>query len=307
MINEMTAGDNREDISFSFGCRLPVANRIAPVCPMCECSGFRDYRNVLFNVQAMRWPYMQRNLIGLELKGKSPVVGLGLCLGSLRSAEIASCTGFDFAMIDMLHSHYEKASATDAIRTLASTNGPAPFGRVASNEPGAINDLLDAGATGIIVPMVNSAEESEMAVQAAFYPPAGKRSKGSPASIFYGNEYYDLINKCLKLIVMIETPESAARADEILSVPGIAGCLIGAGDLSFIMKCAKDSPEFISVIDHIINAASLHKVAAGISVNKAQEMEFWLKKGISFFLASHDLAVLNNGLRAYDADFSRYR
>jgi len=245
-------------------------------------------------------------MINLELKGKNPVVGFGLTLGSLRSVEIASKTRFHFAMIDMLHSYFDRLSATTALRILACSKGPAPFARVAGNDPGAINELLDAGAVGIIIPMVNSADEAEQAVQSAYYPPVGKRSKGSPASIFYGKDYFDQINSYLKLIVMIETPEGVEKADEIQSVPGISGCLIGAGDLSFTMKCSKESPEFKKAIYKIIDVSPSNGPAIGISIVSSKEIEFWRKRGISFFLASHDLTLLNNGIRAYDEEFSRY-
>jgi 4-hydroxy-2-oxoheptanedioate aldolase len=248
---------------------------------------------------------MNDTLKGLSLSGNKPVVGFGICLGSVRIAEMVGGTAFDYAMVDLLHSHYTKESATDAIRSLSRARGPVPIGRVADNSPGQINDLLDAGAMGIIVPMVESREEATKAVEAAFYPPIGKRSKGSPAAVFYGNDYYARINSVLNLIVMIETPEAAAKADEILSVPGMTGCLIGAGDLSFIMQERGRETEFMETVRKTLTAGKRHGVAMGISVNSAEDLQTWWSEGADFFLVSHDMGILNSAIRSHEKKYTK--
>lgn len=248
---------------------------------------------------------MQEKLRGLKLIGKKPVICFGLCLGSVRIAEMVSNTCFDLIMVDLLHSHLTKDSATDVIRTLAQSGGPIPFGRVANNNAGEINTLLDSGATGIIVPMIESRNEAESAVESAYYPPLGKRSKGSPAAVFYGDEYYSKINQILNVIVMIETPEAASRAEEILSVPGISGCLIGAGDLSFIMKGRDLFHQFDSVVANIIKVAKRNNIAIGISVNSPDNLQKWWSKGVDFFLVSHDMSVMNEGIKNHEKKFMK--
>jgi len=240
---------------------------------------------------------------GLSLSGIKPVVGFGICLGSIRIAEMVGRTGFDYAMVDLLHSHFTKEGATDAIRSLSRADGPVPIGRVADNSPGQINDLLDAGAMGIIVPMVESREEAGRAVEAAFYPPIGRRSKGSPAAVFYGNDYYARINSALNLIVMIETPEAAAKADEILSVPGVTGCLIGAGDLSFILQVKGRIAEFRKTVEKTLAAGKKHGVAMGISVNSPEDLQEWWTEGADFFLVSHDMGILNSAIRSHEKKY----
>lgn len=248
---------------------------------------------------------MSENMKALSLSGIKPVVGFGLCLGSVRIAEMIGRGGFDYAMVDLLHSHYTKETATDAIRSLSRAGGPVPVGRVADNSPGQINELLDAGAMGIIVPMVESREESEKAVQSAFYPPIGKRSKGSPAAVFYGNDYYARINGALNLIVMIETPEAAAKADEILSVPGVTGCLIGAGDLSFILQETGRPTDFEGMVEKILAAGKRHGVAMGISVNSPEDLQAWWVEGADFFLVSHDMGILNSSIRNHEKKYMK--
>jgi 2-keto-3-deoxy-L-rhamnonate aldolase RhmA len=250
---------------------------------------------------------MRDNGIGKKLKEGKPVLGIGLSLGSQRSAEIVSQTEFDFAMVDMLHGHYDKPSATDALRSIARAGGPAPFARVSRNDAGSINDMLDAGAIGIVVPMVNSASEARSAVEGAYYPPLGKRSKGSAAAIFYDSEYSKSINHALTLVVMIETPEAVERADEILAVPGIGCCLIGTGDLSFVMEQPKNSPELLQAVDHVIRAGAARGVPIGVAVNTAREATFWRDRGAVLFLTSHDLSLLAGCVRSYDAEFLEFR
>lgn len=250
---------------------------------------------------------MHENPVRKKLEENKPVLGIGLSLGSLRAAEIVARTSFDYVMIDLLHGHFDKSAATDAIRSIARSGGPVPFARVSRNDAGSINDLLDAGALGIVVPMVNSAAEAERAVASAYYPPVGKRSKGSAASIFYESDYPKVINNNLTLVVMIETPEAASRADEILSVPGIDCCLVGTGDLSFIMGRSKDSPELRDTVDHIVKTAQTRGVVTGIAVNTAKEATFWWNRGIRFFLTSHDMALFHDCIHKYDAGFEEFR
>jgi 4-hydroxy-2-oxoheptanedioate aldolase len=250
---------------------------------------------------------MRENYFNKKVSERRPVLGIGLSLGSPRVAEMISCTTFDFVMVDLQHGHFDKGSATDCIRSIARAGGPVPFGRVSRNEQGAINDLLDAGAMGIIVPMIDSAAEVEAALQSCYYPPLGKRSKGSAASIFYGADYPKQINQNLSVIAMIETPEGVSRADEILSAAGLKGCLIGGSDLAFVMQCSRDSVEFLEAVDHVVASAINHGVAPGINVNTVQEAEYWWSRGIQFFLASHDLALVHDSIRRHDAGFAEFR
>ncbi|ORC36976.1 hypothetical protein B4O97_04955 [Marispirochaeta aestuarii] len=246
---------------------------------------------------------MNETVRGLKLAGEKPVIGFGVCLGSVRIAEMVGRSRFDFAMVDLQHSHFDKESATGAIRSLARSNGPAPFGRVAENSPGSINNLLDAGATGIIVPMIESRQEAIRAVESAYYAPLGKRSKSSPAAVFYGDDYYEMINENINVILMIETVSSAEKAEEILSVPGITGCLVGGGDLRYSMMMSNTESEFDSVVSRVSAIAKKNNVAIGLSVGSPQDMKKWRAAGMDFFLLSHDMGLMNNALKEYQREF----
>jgi 2-keto-3-deoxy-L-rhamnonate aldolase RhmA len=239
----------------------------------------------------------------IYLKQNKPVIGIGICLGSSRIAEMVSSFSFDYIMVDLLHSHYSKQEATSSIRFLSKCGGPSPIARVMNNDPGEINEVLDAGALGVIVPMVSSVEEAGRAVMSAYYPPIGKRSKGSPAAVFYGSDYIKEIHSLLRLIVMIETPEAAENAEEILSVKGIGGCLIGASDLSFIMKETGCFDRFESSVEKILAVGKKYNIAMGISVNAPEDVKKWYPRGMDFFLASHDMGLFNAALKLHEKKF----
>lgn len=236
------------------------------------------------------------------LQSKRPIFGTTLLIDSTRVAEIIGRCGFDFVMVDTLHGHFDKSKATDAIRALAVT-GTFPMGRVAHNDPGRINDLLDAGALGLVVPMVNSAQEAAEAVRSTFYPPKGIRSKGSVATILYGEDYAKRANENIVLFIMIETPEAVERVDEILTVRGVDACLLGTSDLMFALGCKKDDLAFIRSIARVIEAGERHGIPIGMAVKEVQEAKEWRDKGAAFFLVPHDLFILHTAAKALAGSF----
>jgi len=177
------------------------------------------------------------------------------------------------------------------------------MGRVAHNDPGRINDLLDAGALGLVVPMVNSAKEAAEAVSYTFYPPKGIRSKGSVATILYGEDYAQKANEEILLVIMIETPEAVASADQILAVPGVDACLLGTSDLMFAMGCKRDDIALNQSISRVIEAGARHGVPVGMAVKDDQEAKHWRDRGAGFFLVPHDLFILHTAAKALAHSF----
>ncbi|MDQ2082229.1 aldolase/citrate lyase family protein [Xanthobacteraceae bacterium Astr-EGSB] len=238
-----------------------------------------------------------RNRIQSLLASGEPFIGSTLMLGSTRAAEIMSRAGFDFLMVDQQHGPFDKAGATDAIRALA-PSPTVPFARVAENSPGRINDVLDAGALGVVVPMVNSAREAEAAVKAAFYPPRGQRSKGGAATAIHGDDYATWANDHVLLMVMIETSEAVEHADEILAVPGIDLCLVGTSDLSFEMGCGRTAEPIGAAIAATISAGRAHGVAVGTAIGSPEDIAKWRSLEPAFYLISHDHGLLTAGSRS---------
>ena len=180
-----------------------------------------------------------------------PAFGAEVNLGSSLSAELLSPLGFDFILVDNQHGAWDDNSSMSAFRSIA-LGVAMPMARVRRNEFGAIGRLLDRGAMGIVVPMVNSVEEAEAAVEAVRYLPTGGRSAGAFGTGFLGGNYMQWANDEIFLAVQIETVRAAAVAEDILSVEGIDGCWVGPGDLSFSMGVDLSDPAGWQAHDDLI-------------------------------------------------------
>jgi 4-hydroxy-2-oxoheptanedioate aldolase len=242
-----------------------------------------------------------RNRIRNLLAAGQPFIGSTLMLGSARAAEIMSRAEFDFLMVDLQHGPFDKATATDAIRALV-RSPVAPFARVSENSPGRINDVLDAGALGVVVPMINSAAEAAAAVEAAYYPPKGRRSRGGSATAVHGDDYATWANDEITLMVMIETGEAVARANEILAVPGIDLCLVGTSDLATDLGCARNGEEIGEALRTTIAAGRAHGVAVGTAIGTPVDIAKWSPLKPAFYLMSHDHGILGEGSRRLSAE-----
>jgi 4-hydroxy-2-oxoheptanedioate aldolase len=250
--------------------------------------------------------HVRTNEVKRRLKDGDVIVGVGLSLGSVRSAEIFAAARCDFLMVDLQHGHYDKAGATNALRSIAATDC-VPFARVGSNDPARINDVLDSGALGVVVPMINAPDQAEAAVRAAYYHPQGERSRGSLSTVVYGDDYGDQANGNIAVVLMLETPEAIRNARSIVSVKGVDCLLIGPSDLSLSMGCSTRDPRFMEAVDSVVAAAKEAGVAAGIAVSGAEEAELWIRRGLTFFLATHDTALLKKLAVQFMASFQPLR
>ena len=148
------------------------------------------------------------------------------------SAEVMAHQGFDSLTIDMQHGVVDYQVAVTMLQGI-STTGVVPLARVPWNDPARLMKILDAGAYGVICPMINTREEAEALVRACKYPPRGYRSWGPVrASIYAGTDYGDHANDDIVVMPMIETAEAVKNIDEILSVPGVDAVYVGPSDLS---------------------------------------------------------------------------
>ena len=161
-----------------------------------------------------------------------PTFGGWATLGDPYAAELLGRAGFDWVGLDVQHGLIPPSAVPELLRALAVTSTPALV-RVSWNAPEEIMRVLDAGANGVIVPLVNSAEEARAAVAACRYPPDGTRSWG-PARAALGTPGYDVptANAAVICAVMAETAAAVERIDEIASVPGVDAVFIGPRDLA---------------------------------------------------------------------------
>lgn len=146
-------------------------------------------------------------------------------------AEIASLAGFDSLCIDMQHGLVDFDAVTGMLQATTAARKPTLV-RVPWNEPSILMRVLDMGAAGVIVPMVETAEEAERAVAACFYPPRGNRSFGPSRAAVVMPDYFERAQNGLLVFVMIETRKALDNLDEILETPGLSGVYVGPADLS---------------------------------------------------------------------------
>ena len=164
-------------------------------------------------------------------------IGSWITLGHFSIAEIMAEAGFDWLCVDIEHSVIDYYSAEQLIATIKA-KGLVPYVRVGENNPRIIKRVLDAGAEGIIVPLVNSKEDAVKAIDAVKYPPVGKRGVGLARAQNYGfgfEDYAKDINKRTIVIAQIEHIKAIQNLDNILSIKDIDGTIIGPYDLSSSM------------------------------------------------------------------------
>jgi len=206
----------------------------------------------------------------LNSRWRDGAVTLGAWLTSPDPAvaEVIGDCGFDYVNVDLQHGLIDVASAVSIFRALVGRDVVVTC-RVPSNEPGIIGKVLDAGAMGIIVPMVNTAEQAARAVRACRYAPAGSRSYGPiRARRQYGADYATWANDRISCIPMIETAEAIDNLDAILGVEGIDAVYVGPSDLAVSMglQPGLDNPddEYQAALSAVLEACGRRSVVPGI-------------------------------------------
>ena len=196
------------------------------------------------------------------------VINAWLSMPNTVSAEITARQDFDSITIDLQHGLNDYLSALTMLQALE-PGSATPMARVPWLEPGIIMKLLDAGALGIICPMVNTAEDAENLVRYAHYAPRGTRSFGPTRALMtYGADYPGRANAAVTTLAMIETVQALENLEAIVATPDLTGVYIGPSDLSLSMghtpKLDQDEPEVVAAIERILAAAKAAGKRAGI-------------------------------------------
>jgi 4-hydroxy-2-oxoheptanedioate aldolase len=248
---------------------------------------------------------MYANHVRRRLAAGEPSVGTWLSLPSAASAEYVSRLGFDWLVVDAEHSPVD--SGTLAHMFMAVAASPiAPMVRIPWNRPELFKQVLDAGAWGVVVPMVNSRNEAERAVQATRYYPMGQRSVGGGRHALSFDttaaDYYRHANDEMLLVLQIEHVEGVEHADEILSVPGVDACFIGPNDLAASMglglgvSLESDHPRMVEAITHVQHICRRHGVAPGIHCSDAAAVNRRIDEGFQFCAMASELRYMLHGL-----------
>jgi 4-hydroxy-2-oxoheptanedioate aldolase len=224
------------------------------------------------------------------------VVNGWLSIPSSFSAEVMAHQGFDSLTVDMQHGVVDYQVAVTMLQAI-STTPVIPLARVPWNDPAFLQKILDAGAYGVICPMVNTREEAEALVRACKYPPRGYRSWGPVrASIYAGPDYGDRANQDLIVMPMIETAEALENLDDILGVPGIDAVYVGPSDLSLALGCKprldQTDPPVVEAQQKIVAACKRRGVVAGIHNATAAYALKMIEAGYQFVTLASDSRFL---------------
>ena len=230
-------------------------------------------------------------------KAGKPVVNGWLAIPSAFSAEMFSQAGWDSVTVDMQHGVQDYLSCVACFQGMQ-PSGVTPMVRVPWNEPGIIGKVLDAGAYGVICPMVNTVEEARALVQYSKYPPKGTRSNGPIRAGAYGSSgtYQKTANDEILVIPMIETKQAVENIGAILDVEGIDGIYIGPSDLSFSYglepKLDVEDPFILGIYDTLLAECGKRGIAAGLHNGTAEYANRMIGKGFKLVTIANEVGLM---------------
>jgi len=231
-------------------------------------------------------------------------VGSWLTLAHPAIAEIMSRAGFDWLTIDLEHSVITIREAEEIIRVVELL-GVIPLARLSANDPVQIKRVMDAGAHGVIVPMVNSTADAEAAVEAVRYPPMGKRGVGLARAQGYGSSferYREWVNQESVVVVQVEHIEAVDNLEAILSVEGVDGFIVGPYDLSGSLGVPGqfDHPSMKKSMERIRTVGLASGKAFGIHIIEpnVKELRQRVDEGYNFLAYSLDIRMLDRACRS---------
>jgi 2-dehydro-3-deoxyglucarate aldolase len=242
-----------------------------------------------------------------KLSQKKLTIGSWINIGHTAVVEIMANAGFEWLTIDMEHSAITLDVAQQLIQVIE-LSGVAPLVRVGENNPALIKRVMDLGAHGVIVPMVNNKEDAVNAVNAVKYPPTGTRGVGLARAQGYGvsfESYKEWVEKESLVIVQIEHIKAIEHLEDILTVQGVDAFIVGPYDLSGSLGIpgAFDHPRFLSAVEEIRRVSKKMDLSAGFHVvlPTPELVQTKIEEGYTFIAYSVDFLFLGemcrNGLR----------
>jgi 4-hydroxy-2-oxoheptanedioate aldolase len=233
--------------------------------------------------------------------GRAAVNGW-LAIPNSFSAEVMAQQGWDSLTIDLQHGVIDYAAMVPMLQAI-STTPTVPVVRVPWLEPGILMKALDAGAYGVICPMVNTRADAERLVAYTHYAPQGTRSFGPIRALLYGGaDYPQHANDTIVVFAMIETAEALQNLDDIVSVPGLDAVYIGPSDLSLALGCKPQfddlDPPAAQAVEHILARARAHGVVAGIHCGRPEVALERIAKGFQFVTVGSDARLMAAGAQA---------
>ncbi|MDA8292096.1 MAG: aldolase/citrate lyase family protein [Actinomycetota bacterium] len=221
-------------------------------------------------------------------------------IGDLAVSELMRDADLDFILVDMQH----VALSVESLQRMVIALQPGDLSvlvRPASNDPVLIGQALDVGATGVVVPMVNSAADVRRAVSAAHYPPEGQRSWGPSRRAMRGDagDYSREANREVVVLTQVETALAVKNLDEILEVEGLSGVMIGPADLAISLGYPDDrnNAEVEGVFASILERCLERDIPFGFFASNASQAGDWITRGSLVTTCSSDLSFVANGIQ----------
>ena len=260
---------------------------------------------------------MRTNHVKAKLRRGEPSFGVWLNASTPQQARLLARLGFDWALVDMEHGAYNPTLMADIVASIADAGTAcAPLVRVPHNGVEWFKWALDAGAWGVVVPMVNTAEEAQQAVSWAKYPPVGTRSIGGTfARLAFGTtdaaDYARIANDEILVILQIESIQALHNLDAILGVTGVDVAFVGPNDLHAALGLPAsnegDEPEFVKALDQIKAGARQHNVALGIFTSGGDAAAQRVREGFQMLSVTTDLGSLITGATQQLQDAQKYQ
>jgi 4-hydroxy-2-oxoheptanedioate aldolase len=242
---------------------------------------------------------MKTNPVKAALAAGQPQVGTWLSFGDVFTARLMARTGFPWLTVDLEHSPIDWQMASLMFAVIADA-GCVPLARVPRGDHDLIKRVLDGGAWGVVVPMVNTVEQAKIAIAAAKYPPQGNRSIGGsiPAQNFQTptGEYYRRANDEILVILQTESPEGVDNAEAIYSLPGVDAIFVGPNDLFWQMKKpdgTEPTPgEFEAMLQRVLAAGKKTGTPVGIHCQSVEEIQGRISEGWQFLALQSELKMM---------------
>ena len=243
-------------------------------------------------------------LRALKLAG-TPIVNAWLAIPSSYAAEVVAHAGYDAVTVDGQHGMMGFDAALAMLQAI-STTASVPLARPSGLVPAEIMRWLDAGAYGIICPMISTRGDAEALVAACRYPPAGTRSYGPARGLLYGgSDYFAHANAAIVVLAMIETAEGLANLDAIVATPGLDGIYVGPNDLCLALGLPpmSESPEpaAVAAIARIQAACAAHGRISGIFCSSGLAAADRIAQGFDLVTPGNDVTHLRSAATAASA------
>lgn len=243
-----------------------------------------------------------RNTVRDAWKEGRAVVNGWLAIPSPYTAEAVARVGWDSLTVDMRHGCHDYHSIVLCLQAMQAS-GVTPMVRVPWNEPSVIGRTLDAGAMGIICPMVNSAADARALVDACRYRPLGSRGWGPVRAARYGTalDYFRAANDCVLAVAMIETREAVDQLESILDVPGLDAVYIGPSDLAvtYGLEPSNDceEAEMLAISARVLQEARRRRIVAGIHNASGAYAARLIAMGFRLVTLTNDLGLMVQAAR----------